>query len=194
MISASKEPKQGLKCADSKPVIGSLCCQLSSFSWTIPSDRTKLHPFSFFYWFKQKKKNRKLQEETFSDDDEDDFENGEFEEETDLPLNYKQLTVHMKSPRADALLSTGLNLSRVKIDSMFYAGKLLHNDKPLTKKSKNVNEGDNVDLIMEDSEIVKVKRVKVLKISSEKTQTDKICVILRVWRSPFSLESLHEES
>lgn len=155
------------------------------------------HPvssFDIFCRFKQKKKNRKLQEETFSDDDEDDFENEEFEEETDLPLNYKQLTVHMKSPRADALLSTGLNLSRVKIDSMFYAGKLLHNDKPLTKKSKNLNEGDNVDLIMEDSEIVKVKRVKVLKISSEKTQTDKICVILRAWRTPFSLESLHEES
>ncbi|KAK6171219.1 hypothetical protein SNE40_019454 [Patella caerulea] len=125
-----------------------------------------------------------------SDSDESDSEDElDIEDDTDAPLNYKQVTVHLQSLRADAVVSSGLDVSRNRVDEIFLLSSLRLNNEKLLKKSKRMKAGDFVDVITEKSDgKVKVKRVKVLKIMSEKSQKDKSKVILRVWKSPFDVE------
>ncbi|XP_014768056.1 mitochondrial transcription rescue factor 1 [Octopus bimaculoides] len=138
------------------------------------------------------KKGRRKETQDHSDDEEEEEEEYE-EEDYSLPLNYKQLQVHAKSARTDHMLSSGLNISRNQIDQYFYSGKLRLNNEKLLKKGKVMKEGDFADLItadissdsVGDAADIKVKRVKVLKISEPKTQNDNHTVLLRVWRTAF---------
>ncbi|CAI9738088.1 mitochondrial transcription rescue factor 1 [Octopus vulgaris] len=141
------------------------------------------------------KRGRRKETQEHSDDEEEEEEEEEYEEEDySLPLNYKQLQVHAKSARTDHMLSSGLNISRNQIDQYFYSSKLRLNNEKLLKKGKVMKEGDFADLItadissdgVGDDADIKVKRVKVLKISEHKTQSDNHTILLRVWRTAFA--------
>lgn len=60
-----------------------------------------------------------LQEDEDDDDDDEEAEGDDsdvsgihFKEDDALPLNYKEIKVHLKSPRLDAIVSAGIGIAR----------------------------------------------------------------------------------
>jgi len=54
-----------------------------------------------------------------------------------------------------------------------------------------MDEGDYVDLVVErsnDDDQLLVKRVKVIHVSSERTNKDKIAVTVKVWKNAFPVK------
>lgn len=54
-----------------------------------------------------------------------------------------------------------------------------------------MEEGDYVDLVVErsgDDDQLLVKRVKVIHVSSERTNKDKIAVTVKVWKNAFPVQ------
>jgi ribosomal 50S subunit-recycling heat shock protein len=112
-----------------------------------------------------------------------------FKEDSNLPSNYKELKVHLKSARLDAIVSAGLSISRKKVDDIFLDSKLRHNGDRVLKKSKQLKEGDYVDVLLPAEEgVTMVKRVRVVKIvNTEGSANNKLKVFIRSWRSPVSV-------
>jgi len=141
-----------------------------------------------------KKKDAAADEEEDSDDDsdysdeetEDSFQH--YEEDADFPSKYKEIKAHVKSLRTDLLASSGLNIARNKIEDYFLAGKLRLNGEKLLKKSKQASVGDSIDLVTDVSgDEMKVKRVRLLHVDSQRSQKDRITVAMRVWRANVSI-------
>ncbi|KAL5010290.1 hypothetical protein ScPMuIL_012595 [Solemya velum] len=142
--------------------------------------------FGFGFSFRRYKYTGKKDEHNEDSDVEDHtFDDDEY----DAPSNYKQIQITVKSLRADSVVSTGLNISRNRSDEAFYGSKLFVNGVKLLKKSKQVGEGDYIDLVTEVKEdIMKVKRVKVVSVDEEKTQKDRKKVIVKVWKTAFEVD------
>ena len=47
-----------------------------------------------------------------AEEDDNDYSSIHFKEDANLPLNYKELKVHLKSPRLDAIVSSGIGIAR----------------------------------------------------------------------------------
>ncbi|KAL3883046.1 hypothetical protein ACJMK2_029341 [Sinanodonta woodiana] len=151
---------------------------------------------------KQKKDKVVEEEDSITEDEEEineEIDNMVFEEDYDAPLNYKQIKVNVKSLRADSILGSGLNMPRNKLDECFYKSSLRLNGVKLLKKSKQVDEGDFLDLVVEKTDnTLKVKRVRLMKIMKHTTSTGRQQVIIRAWRGIFDIPNpdtgkVHEE-
>lgn len=143
---------------------------------------------------KGKSRTQAVRDEEDDDDESDDESDTEsdnifFEEDSDFPTNFRDIKVYMKSLRLDGVVSSGLNIARNKVDEYFLGSKLRMNGMKVLKKSKQMNVGDHVDLVAssEDGKL-KVKRVRVVKVESQKSNKDKLSVHLRVWRNNVSIE------
>ncbi|XP_068195574.1 mitochondrial transcription rescue factor 1 isoform X2 [Antennarius striatus] len=143
--------------------------------------------------FKSKKKasaaqNKQNKEE--EDEDEDDEEDSDYEEEVDenpnLPKNYKDLEKHVPSFRYDVVMKVGLDIGRNKIEDAFYKNKLRLNGQKLIKKSKTVQVGDTLDMVLSENQEtnrVTLMRVILRKVLDQLTYTDKYKVKIRRWNS-----------
>ncbi|XP_041462966.1 mitochondrial transcription rescue factor 1-like [Lytechinus variegatus] len=149
------------------------------------------------YYSKKSKSKQKLMKGDSTDDESDlDEENGyksdsedEDEIEDGSKKDWKDLKMNVPSRRIDAVLSAGLGVSRKKIEEAFLNAKLRHNGKKVMKKSRQVQEGDVLDVVKEDritnkegNQVTLVMRVEMKKIKEEKTSTDKTPVKLRRWK------------
>nr|XP_054752645.1 mitochondrial transcription rescue factor 1-like [Lytechinus pictus] len=149
------------------------------------------------YYSKKSKSNQKILRADGTDDESDlDEENGyksdsedEDEIEDGSKKDWKDLKINVPSRRIDAVLSAGLGVSRKKIEEAFLNAKLLHNGKKVMKKSRQVQEGDVLDVVKEDritnkegNQVSLVMRVEMKKIKEEKTSTDRTPVKLRRWK------------
>lgn len=140
---------------------------------------------------KTSKKNRKqtLEEDDDDDDDNDLDQHGfedQFEEDPNLPKDYKDLVKSVQSFRYDVVMKAGLDIARNKVEDAFYANQLRLNGEKLWKKSRAVKVGDTLDLILDqdkEAETVTVLRVVLKNVSEEKTGTDKYKVLLRRWKN-----------
>ncbi|KAL8599949.1 hypothetical protein ACOMHN_050251 [Nucella lapillus] len=113
------------------------------------------------------------------------------DDDYDAPVNFKKMQIYVKSLRADSVVSSALDISRNRVDEIFFGSRLRLNGDKLLKKSKQLDEGDYVDLIMErlaDDGQLMVKRVKVIDILPERTNKDRIAVTVKAWKSPFPME------
>ncbi|XP_047473621.1 mitochondrial transcription rescue factor 1-like [Penaeus chinensis] len=114
----------------------------------------------------------------FSDDEESDEE-----EELESAADFRDMRVNVSSLRLDAILKAGLNMSRNKVESAFYDSKIRVNGQKVMKKSKQLQEEDEVDIIKAVSSknpaLLDISRVVVLSIGSYNEDTDKIRVRLR---------------
>ncbi|XP_071078649.1 mitochondrial transcription rescue factor 1-like [Haliotis cracherodii] len=136
---------------------------------------------------KKKSKNKADSSSESDSDEEDDSEDDDDEDDDDnTDDGGSVMKLHVRSLRTDSILSKGMNTGREKIDKLFLANRLRLNGNVLLKKSKQLVEGDYVDMIIQNAEDeTKVKRLKVLKILGEKTRTDKHAVKVQVWRKAF---------
>ncbi|GFR57709.1 chromosome 6 open reading frame 203 [Elysia marginata] len=132
---------------------------------------------------KSKKKQRSSHIESESDSDDDDaLAADDFE----APEKFKVMKIHTASMRTDAIISNSLDVSRNRLEEVFYGPGLLLNGAKMLKKSIKMEEGDYVDLVVDKvDDQLKVKRVKIIKIYSGKTNTEKLSVKVRVWKAPF---------
>ncbi|KAI0214707.1 hypothetical protein LSAT2_000152 [Lamellibrachia satsuma] len=145
---------------------------------------------------KGKSRTKVVADEDLEDDDDESDEESDnesdnifFEEDRDFPLNYRDIKVYLKSLRLDGVVSSGLNIARNKVDEYFLGSKLRVNGVKVLKKSKQMNVGDHVDLVASnDNDKLKVKRVRIVKVESEKSNKDKLSVHLRVWRNNVLIE------
>ncbi|XP_043921430.1 mitochondrial transcription rescue factor 1 isoform X2 [Protopterus annectens] len=132
------------------------------------------------------KKSLQVKDEEDDDDSEKSDYEDELEEDPNLPKDYKDLEKVVQSLRFDLVMKAGLDMARNKVEDAFYDNKLRLNGEKLLKKSKQVKVGDALDLLIGDdkeSDTITVMRVKVKKVSDEKTDTDKYRVVLRRWKN-----------
>ncbi|XP_037809554.1 mitochondrial transcription rescue factor 1 [Lucilia sericata] len=88
---------------------------------------------------KYNRKSGAKDEETDSEDEADP----EFKDERDS----KVIKTKVNSLRADLLLKAGLGIARNKIENIFYESRIRVNGKKLAKKSVQLYEGDEIDVI-----------------------------------------------
>uniref|UniRef100_A0A1I8P7F9 Mitochondrial transcription rescue factor 1 C-terminal domain-containing protein n=1 Tax=Stomoxys calcitrans TaxID=35570 RepID=A0A1I8P7F9_STOCA len=75
--------------------------------------------------------------------DSDDEEVTEFKDERDS----KVVKTKVNSLRADLILKAGLGIARNKVENIFYESRIRVNGKKLQKKSVQLHDGDEIDVI-----------------------------------------------
>merc|ERR1739838_259010 len=126
---------------------------------------------------KKGKKSRSTAEDEFSDDDFED-ENIELKSGSD----FKESLIKIDTLRMDSIIHVGFGMSRNKVDTAFYKGNILVNGKKPKKKSVNLHDGDEIDIIKgskpENPDLINVTRV-VMDILNYNEDTGKVSVKLR---------------
>ncbi|CAH8610563.1 unnamed protein product [Dicrocoelium dendriticum] len=93
-----------------------------------------------------------------SDSDDSDAEDHSFANDSDDPYhsedvafnpNFRQLSCTVRSLRYDKILRIGLNLTRSAAESAFLSSRLRLNGVKLLKKGVRVDEGDNLDFVVD---------------------------------------------
>lgn len=114
---------------------------------------------------KDAKKRKQMDEE--SDDEEDDTE--------DAPVGSKVITASIQTCRVDAISKVGFGISRNKIEEAFYESKLRVNGQKVFKKSKELEVGDEVDIVLHRSvdnpEFLVVNRIVILSMNPTANDT-----------------------
>jgi len=93
----------------------------------------------------------------------------------------KIIKTRLNSLRLDTLLKAGLGISKSKVEAAFYESKIRVNGEKILKKSKQMNIGDEIDIIKGynglNPAFLDISRVII--ISVENTDTEKITVVLK---------------
>lgn len=94
------------------------------------------------------------------------------------------MKINISNTRVDLIIKSGLGIARNKIEKLFYENKIRVNGQKINKKSEQVGEGDEIDVIKGPSpsnpDFLVVSRVDIL---SMKPDSDSISVKLRRCRS-----------
>ncbi|XP_005176695.1 mitochondrial transcription rescue factor 1 [Musca domestica] len=112
--------------------------------------------------------------------DSEDEEETEFKDERDS----KVVKAKVNSLRADLILKAGLGMARNKVENIFYESRIRVNGKKLQKKSVQLHDGDEIDVIRGFSQTnpshLIVSRVIIL---SEAEREEGFSVQLRRYKS-----------
>ncbi|KAG7171456.1 mitochondrial transcription rescue factor 1-like [Homarus americanus] len=118
-------------------------------------------------------------QEEFSDDDESEDDDMELESGKD----FRDIKARVPSLRMDAILKAGLGMSRNKVEAAFYGSKIRVNGSKILKKSKQLHEGDEVDVVKGPSSVnpdfLNISRVVIVKVGKYEEDSDKVSVKLR---------------
>uniref|UniRef100_A0A0N5CFD7 S4 RNA-binding domain-containing protein n=1 Tax=Strongyloides papillosus TaxID=174720 RepID=A0A0N5CFD7_STREA len=96
---------------------------------------------------KTEKDNKTIKEKLSSfqeelNDEEEEIDDG-------LPKDYKEKSYHLSSRRIDSLLHRVLGRSNTEVEKMILTGKVRINDERVSKKSYNIDKGDQIDVFLE---------------------------------------------
>lgn len=110
----------------------------------------------------QSKRNNNLSNSSNSEDSEDYSPNDKSTTTTKIKVT---------NTRVDLIIKSGLGIARNKIEKLFYENKIRINGQKIGKKSEQVEEGDEIDVIKGPSpmnpEFLVVARVEVLSMKPE---------------------------
>jgi len=155
-----------------------LACKLESLNLN-----TTITKYSYAKFNRGKKSvNENSQHEEKEDDDEDSLQGLDSTLLHDVDgSDVKIIRTKLNSLRLDTLLKAGLGTSKSKVETAFYESKIRVNGNRVLKKSKQMNIGDEIDLIKGYNELnpVFLDISRVMIISAENTDTEKIAVILK---------------
>ncbi|XP_033225360.1 mitochondrial transcription rescue factor 1 [Belonocnema kinseyi] len=149
-ISIYKKSFQTLQCNVSNTVDGK-----RNFLFQNPTP----NPYTVKRFKKKKHSEKQQQNEVFEDDEED---------ETVEPLEpfEKIVSKTVPSMRLDGIIKAGLGMARNKVDLAFYESKVRVNGKKILKKSTEVHEGDEIDILVgkspDNPDFLVVHRVKIV--------------------------------
>lgn len=126
---------------------------------------------------KRFKKSSKKQKDIESDSEDESSDSDEESQDELDSTGSKVITGYVTSPRMENVLKIALGLSRRKVEDAFYQGKIRVNGHPTTKKSTQLNVGDEVDIILlkkpKNPNLLLVHRAKLLNMS---VKDDKISI------------------
>lgn len=131
------------------------------------------------------KKSRKNKYSQKQNDDDDDTEDEDEDEDMKLETgsDFRELKARVPSLRIDAILKSGLNMSRNKVESAFYDSRIRINGKKLLKKSQQCHMGDEIDVIKivarDNPNNLYVSRVVVVALGDTAEDEEKVTVKLR---------------
>ncbi|BFZ24732.1 hypothetical protein BsWGS_27770 [Bradybaena similaris] len=133
-------------------------------------------------------KTRSTRQDSENEDSDSDQDDALDPDDFDAPPQFKVTKITVASSRADAVISHALNISRNDLDEIFLKSGLYLNGDKLLKKSEKMDKGDYADVVLEKADDqLKVKRVKVLRVYSNRTSKDNLILKVRVWKAPFLL-------
>ncbi|KAG0427096.1 hypothetical protein HPB47_025770 [Ixodes persulcatus] len=122
-------------------------------------------------WKSKKSKAKARQEVEESDDDEDDEE---ADEDTAFGDNVR--TAFVSSLRVDSIMKAGIGMSKSKVVEAFYSSLIRLNGNRISKKSTQLEKGDELDLIVglkaDNPNLMEVHRVTLLQAHNDQL-TDK---------------------
>lgn len=105
------------------------------------------------------------------DDEEEEEEEGE-----DSALGDNERLAFVSSLRIDSVLKAGMGLSKTKVVDAFYSSLIRVNGNKVTKKSAQVEVGDELDYVLgfvaENPKLMNVHRVTLLEVYDDRV-TDK---------------------
>ncbi|KAJ8724380.1 hypothetical protein PYW08_015854 [Mythimna loreyi] len=109
-------------------------------------------------------KSKKNQDD--SDDEEIDLDG-----DSSLSKDSKVVKFSTTSMRTDVILKSALNISRNKVEQMFYESKIRVNGKKIMKKSASVKLGDEIDVIKmvspKNPDHIFVSRVEIMNVAAK---------------------------
>lgn len=118
------------------------------------------------YVAKRFKSSRKKAANIKENRDEDSDENSDEEMDDKVTVSSKVTKVKISSLRLDTVSKVGFGISRNKVQEAFYASKMRINGKKIFKKSKEVEIGDEIDMILHQSldnpKLLVVNRIVIL--------------------------------
>lgn len=120
---------------------------------SLRSDGAKLHSVQNYcnlYVAKRFKSGRKKAADIKKNKDEDSDEEKD-EDDEDAPVGSKIIKKRVSSLRLDTISKIGFGISRNKIEEAFYASKFRINGNKVLKKSKEVEIGDEIDMVLHQS-------------------------------------------
>jgi len=97
-------------------------------------------------------------------------------EEEMLVKGDKMLKLNLNSTRLDGVLKAALQISKNKIEKMFYADRIRVNGDRPKKKSQIMREGDEIDIIQKPNEknpeFIDVSRIEIVSLGEEMEDDD----------------------
>lgn len=86
--------------------------------------------------------------------------------------------VDVNSLRLDSIAKVAFKMTRAKVEELFYKGDIYLNGQRPSKKSCDISEGDEIDIIKqinsEDHTMVDIKRVQILKMPDKASETGRM--------------------
>lgn len=137
--------------------------------------------------YKKGKKGAKRETREESSDEESDEE--EQTEDFDLidgkAIGFRDKNASLVSLRLDNVLKSALNMARNRVEESFYNNLIRVNGYRVSKKSTELNEDDEIDLIKGlnevNSDLIDVSRVVIKKIEDKMSHKDRVQAKLRIY-------------
>ena len=141
--------------------------------------------------YKKGKKGQKREAKEESDEESEDEAEPVDEFDPDLidgkAIGFSDTNVTLVSLRLDNVLKAGTTLTRNKVDDAFYKNLIRVNGERVSKKSTELTEGDEVDLIIglnqDNQDLIDVSRVVIKKIEDKLSHKDRVRAKLRRFRN-----------
>ncbi|XP_067002800.2 mitochondrial transcription rescue factor 1 [Anabrus simplex] len=122
----------------------------------------------------QSHRSKYTKKDSRSQDEGSDSEDESFSDDWDREApekGSKVMSVTVPSLRADLLIKSGLQMARNKVETIFYQSRIRVNGKKILKKSAQITDGDEVDVIRGYSPMnpnfLVVSRIEVLSIKAK---------------------------
>lgn len=141
-----------------------------------------------------KKKKSRLSRDSEEDEDDEDDEDEDLSSENPLLVDDilnpvsdggELVSIDCGSLRVDSFCKAAFNLSRSKIEESFYKGDVYINGERPAKKSTEVSQGDEVDLVKhispDDSNMVVVNRALLVHLPDKATETGRVKLQIKKW-------------
>jgi len=140
---------------------------------------------------KAKKASKKSMKDESSDEDSDEDSEPMDEFDADLidgkAIGFQDVNASIVSLRLDNVMKSGLNMARTRVDEAFYGHLIRVNGQRVAKKSVELVEGDEVDLIKgfnkDNQDMLDISRVVIKSIEDKMSSKDRVPVKLRRFRS-----------
>lgn len=134
-----------------------------------------------------KKKGRGQQKEESSDDESDaDGEDKKGEDDEVVGVGYTDDVLSVASTRIDTVLKTGTHFGRTKVEEAFYENRIRLNGERISKKSHDVVEGDELDIIIgrnqENNDFLDITRVQIKNIPDIASGTGRLKMSIRKFK------------
>lgn len=139
---------------------------------------------------KSRSKGTKKEEESDDEDDDDDDIGEENPLLADDPLEgnpdgCETLDINVSTLRLDGFAKVAFNTSRARVEELFYKGDLYLNGERPAKKSQDLTEGDEIDMVkqinQENHTLVDIRRVQILKLPDKTTEHGRFKVKISKW-------------